>query len=301
MSFGLVLGAGGLPGEAFHRGVLRALHEGYGLDGRAADVVVGTSAGSIVAASLRRPRPGQAVPPAPGEDAPLSATLTQARAGGLRPLPDVLGLAGYAVRPWRLRPGRLVAAALPPGRHSTAILSEPLERRFGHDWPTACTWVVAARRRDGRRVVFGRDRFDVDLPTAVAASCAIPGYFRPVVIEGEQHVDGGVHSPTNADLLVGQRLDLVVVSAPMGVEPTGARPVVGLPLRLAWHAQLAHEVAALRRAGSEVVVVEPGGGLLRSLGLNPVTALRLDEVEERAYERAAALIARRPQVAAQAA
>ncbi len=56
MSLGLVLGGGGVVGEAYHRGVLRALHD-VGLDPRAADVVVGTSAGSVVAASLRRRAP----------------------------------------------------------------------------------------------------------------------------------------------------------------------------------------------------------------------------------------------------
>src|SRR4051794_18162851 len=51
---GLVLGAGGLTGDAFHRGVLRALAD-RGYDARAADLVVGTSAGSMVGAFLRKP------------------------------------------------------------------------------------------------------------------------------------------------------------------------------------------------------------------------------------------------------
>ncbi len=64
MSFALVLGAGGQAGEAFHRGVLRAMTD-VGLDARDAEVVVGTSAGSITAASLRRYAPTSNVTPLP--------------------------------------------------------------------------------------------------------------------------------------------------------------------------------------------------------------------------------------------
>ena len=285
---GLVLGAGGLPGEAFHRGVLRALLDQRGISGRDAEVVVGTSAGSLVAASLRLPRSG----PVPGrvQSPDVRPSDEEPR---VRPLPDFAALAGYARRPWRARPARLTAALLPPGRQSTAMLQEPLRRRFGETWPERHTWIVAASRRDGRRVVFGRDRFDSDLATAVAASCAIPGYFQPVTIGGESFVDGAVHSPTNADLLAGQGLDLVIVSAPMGVRPRLARPVIELPLRLAWHAQLAAEALAVRRSGTQVLVVEPAGSMLRLFGTNPVDARRIDEIEDRAYDLTVHLLHRR--------
>ncbi|MEO6025656.1 MAG: patatin-like phospholipase family protein, partial [Candidatus Binatia bacterium] len=50
---GLVLGAGGATGHAFHIGVLSALEEATGWDPRTADVIVGTSAGAVIAALLR--------------------------------------------------------------------------------------------------------------------------------------------------------------------------------------------------------------------------------------------------------
>ena len=53
MSFGLVLGAGGATGWVFHTGVLRALREERGIDPADAAVIVGTSAGSAIAASIR--------------------------------------------------------------------------------------------------------------------------------------------------------------------------------------------------------------------------------------------------------
>src|SRR4051795_7307108 len=55
----LVLAAGGVVGEAWMTGVLRGLTESTGIDFRTCDYYVGTSAGSIVAASLaagREPR-----------------------------------------------------------------------------------------------------------------------------------------------------------------------------------------------------------------------------------------------------
>ena len=52
-TFGLVLGAGGTPGYHWNVGVLDALADATGFDPRRADVLVGTSAGSLVASSLR--------------------------------------------------------------------------------------------------------------------------------------------------------------------------------------------------------------------------------------------------------
>src|SRR5262245_62394253 len=50
---GLVLGAGGEVGYAFHAGVLAALADATGWDAGAAEVIVGTSAGSIAGSVLR--------------------------------------------------------------------------------------------------------------------------------------------------------------------------------------------------------------------------------------------------------
>ena len=107
------------------------------------------------------------------------------------------------------------------------------------------------RRRDGRRVVFGRDGApQTDLAHAVAASCAIPGFFHPVVIDGEPYVDGGVHSPTNADVLRGWDLDVLIVSSPMSVDVGSVRPTLDVLPRLHAHRYLQRETAPLRRHGS---------------------------------------------------
>ncbi len=278
---GLVLGAGGITGEAFHRGVLNALRDEAGWDARTADVVVGTSAGSLVAASLRTP----VAHPTP---VPRSQPTPIRRIEGL-------GAFSAAVRrPWRARAGVLATALLPAGGQPIEMVTGGLRRRFGMEWPTDDLWVVAARRRDGRRVVFGQDGSPrADVASAVAASCAIPGYFTPVTIGGETYVDGGVHSPTNADLLAGLGLDLVVVSSPMSVQPGAARPRLDLSLRLMWHRYVMAETRAVRRSGTPVLIVEPDARAVAHMGINAMRGSNVDVIEDAAVAATTAVL-RRP-------
>ena len=118
---------------------------------------------------------------------------------------------------------------------------------------------------------------------AVAASCAIPAYFQAVDIDGASYVDGGVHSPTNADVLAGYPLDLVIVSSPMSVAP-GLRPArLDLPLRLLFRRYLHNELWTLRRRGPRVVAIEPDRAVLDAMGLNMMNGRRLDDIDEAAY------------------
>lgn len=278
---GLVLGAGGLTGEAFHRGVLRALADGTGFDARNAEVIVGTSAGALVAASLRC----TGVAATPGAAPPDETALSRR--------PDLRPLLAAARRPWAARTGVLVTSLLPAGSRPTELFVAGLRKRYGGAWPDRDLYICAVRRRDGHRVVFGAPGApEADVATAVAASCAIPAYFRPVVAGGEAYVDGGVHSPTNADVLAGRGLDLVVVSSPMSVERHALRAKLDLSARLLWHRYLVAERRALEHAGTLVLAIEPGGETLRALGANTLRARRVDEIEERAYDATRALLAR---------
>lgn len=283
---GVVLGAGGLTGDAFHRGVLRALRD-RGYDARTADVVVGTSAGAMVGAFLRKP--DAVTPQRLGHD---SATVHGKRLGRA---PELSPLLAALRRPWTARLSVLATSLLPTGRHSTEFIAAGARLHHGKAWPQEPLWVVAVRRRDGRRVVFGRAGSPpTDVAHAVAASCAIPGFFHPVEIDGETYVDGGAHSPTNADLLRDQDLDVVLVSSPMSVEPRGLRPTLDLALRLFWHRGVAREVRTLRRRAKHVVVFEPAGELLQVMGVNPLHGGRVDQVEQASYERALQILDARP-------
>ena len=282
---GLVLGSGGLAGIAFHAGVITALWRECGWDARTAEVIVGTSAGSASGMSLRSGLPpedfvarqtGEALTPEgaavmaamrarrpTGEDswaAVAAGTSPQARAEAPRlqrgpASPETLRAA--LRRPWAMRPGAVIAAALPQGRLATDELQAAYDALVPV-WPEASTWMCATRLADGRRAAFGREK---DLPKAspgqaVAASCAVPGYYRPVTIGGQVFVDGAAHSFVNADLVAGLGLDAVLISAPMSTSDV-MHFSREHPWRSLTRAQLRREVRQVEASGTRVLVIHP--------------------------------------------
>jgi NTE family protein len=304
---GLVLGAGGAVGHAYHGGVLAALEEATGWDPRDAEVITGTSAGSVVGSLLRAgfsapdlaarstgdalSAEGQALLNRAGtESGPVSIPSRPPRRRGLPRMASPALLARAALRPfWMNRPGVMLAGALPAGGVPTDLISTGLRKLFGTDWPERELWLTAVRLSDGRRVVFGRDGAPVaHVADAVAASCAIPGFFEPVTIDGVSYVDGGAHSPTNADLLVDRSgdLDLVIVSSPMSVAGNRLRPSLDLAARRMCRLYLGQEVARIRRRGVPVLVFQPTGADLATMGLNAMDPQRRGPVTKQARDSA---------------
>lgn len=298
MRSALVLGAGGFVGQAFHLGVLSALQELTGFDGRAADALVGTSAGSLVAAGLAgglsavdltaevlgepvSPE-GVAIRHASREQGTRAAVL-EPPLGGRGPLSPLAWLR-VARNPVGTRPAALVSSLLPAGRQSTEPIARAVRDLHGLSWPERDLRICAVRARDARRVVFGTDRAPAtDVGSAVAASCAIPAYFAPMRIDGHAYVDGGVHSPTNADVVLHDEPELVVVLSPMSAgRRSGPRP--DLAVRLHFRRYLALEVRRLRRRGAHVAVFQPGPRDLDVMGLNPMRGARIDEIVSTAGE-----------------
>lgn len=290
---GLVLGAGGATGHAFHAGVLAALADTTGWDAREAEVVVGTSAGSIVGSLLRAglSGPDLAARATDGTVSPEGRRLmeeTDAVLAGqpglpsrpprrMRPAMSAPGAFAHAARrPWGVRPTALVAAALPAGNISTDVVADGVRPLFD-TWPQAALWITAVQLDTGRRVIFGRDAH-TEVPTAVAASCAIPSYFEPVLVDGVRHVDGGVHSPTNADVLAGLELDLIVISSPMSIAKTAPRWSPDQPARRLSRLALAREAARIRKAGTPVLTFQPTEADLAAMGINAMDASRRAEV-----------------------
>ena len=298
MRVGLVLGAGGVAGGAFHAGVLAAVADTTGWDPRGASIIVGTSAGSITGTSLRVGLPAGDLL-ARAQDRPLSAE-GQRVTRGLGPIPSppplrpsrqpraradlAATLARAARRPWAARPTALAAALLPEGTVSTAMISDGVGALLPGAWPGDPLWVCSVRQSDGRRVVFGRGALRPRIADAVAASCAIPGFFAPVVIDGEGHLDGGVHSPTNADVLRDERLDLVLVSSPMSRRGRRPRLSADQPLRTWSGALLDAEARQLRRRGASVVAFQPDDRILATMGLNAMDPTRRGAIAAAAYE-----------------
>jgi NTE family protein len=288
---GVVLSAGGEAGLAFHAGVLAGLAEGIGWDPNAAEILMGTSAGSIAAAALRAglsPHDMAAMV----EGSPLSAKgaaligpvdvgptpRLQTRGRGLPAwgpsAPRVLLAA--ARRPWQVRPAALMAGLLPPGMVPTTSINDGVSGLLGEIWPSRPLWVCAVRLDDGKPVIFGQEGSPpARVGDAVSASCAIPAYFAPVMIDGVRYVDGGAHSLTHLVQVAGEELDLVLVIAPMS--RTGRPRLPGL--RTGWsagnavirevsRAQLGFEAIAVRRKGTPVVAFQPTAEDQKAMGLN---------------------------------
>jgi NTE family protein len=298
-SIGLVLGAGGIVGQAYHAGVLAALEAELGWDARTAVVIVGSSAGAVTGTSLRMGIAGSdlaavaAGTPMSAEGAllmerilPDTSDLPPLPSGSLlrpwRP-PSAALLARIIRRPWAFRPGVAAMTLLPTGLIDLRQRGEPLQRMVGDQWPEGL-WICAVRRTDGHRVVFGRPGSPpASLASAVLASCAIPSYFAPIEIGGVEYFDGGIHSPTNTDVLRARELDVVIVVSPMSsTHPPGDAPD-GL-LRWSAHRRLNRESRILQNRGMRVIRFEPGSTSLDAMGLRPMANDRSDRVMEAAYQ-----------------
>src|SRR4051812_6333983 len=247
----LVLGGGGLLGEAWMVGLLAGIEDATGADLRDCRAFVGTSAGSVVSASLaagrspRRPGKKRAYAARPVEDpagppSPFAAVSANPVAANLLVSAGLVGAAvGAPVRAFGLR-------ALPKGRISNAAFGRDVDR-WGASFEDGRLRICAVDLDSGRRVVFGsRSAPAASVGQAVAASCAIPGVFRPVEIGGRRYVDGGAWTPTNGDAAPAGRGDGVLLLEPTAVVLHGAL-----------HGATALEATALRAHGAVVRTVVP--------------------------------------------
>ena len=135
----------------------------------------------------------------------------------------------------------------------------------------------------GRRVAFGRAGSPpAQLPDAIAASCAIPGFYRAVEIDGRAYVDGGVYSTSNLDVLRAEQIDIALALNPMSSLHVGAPRTVGerlaFRMRQAAGRRLGSEAKRLRAAGVEVVLIQPTVHELDVMGGNLMSSRRRHEV-----------------------
>jgi NTE family protein len=271
MRLALVLGGGGITGIAWETGLLHGLRE-LGADLTGAEVIVGTSAGSVVGAQLATGGDLDALY-ARQLEPPDPAT---ARAADITPLLRAFGDRPPASGPLPpelcARVGQLaLEAPTGPEEERIAIIGARLPV---HEWPARDLRITAIDAADGRFVVWDRDA-GVPLPLAVASSCAVPLVYPPITIGGRRYIDGGVRSVTNADLAAGR--PAVVVLAPTAGTP-GARGALNA------------EIAALQSAGSRVVALWPDDAARAAIGPNPLDpAQRVASAEAGRAQAAAAI------------
>jgi NTE family protein len=290
-------------GQAYHAGVLAALQLDLGWDARGAEIVVGTSAGAITGAMLRLDispfdLASWVLGHTWGPDQPILQGFAAIRndlpplslRDLMRPwrLPAIKTWIPMRRRPWSLRPMAIASSMVPNGKTGLeGLVARHMDGRMEEGWPKSL-WICAVRKADGRRVVFGQEPYKtVRLSSAIAASACIPGYFTPVTIGGQQFLDGGIHSPTNADLLVSQHLDLAIIVSPMSGR--GGRFDKGL--RLFAQRRVQAEIDRLERAGTNVVLFEPGCESTRAMGMNPMARNGVDRVVQAAFFEAGSLAA----------
>jgi NTE family protein len=274
----LVLGGGGVLGEAWMMGVLAGVEDGASVDLRDCDAFVGTSAGAIVAAHL-------AAGTSPRRPSSLSTELgppSGARSG------MVLSLAGAAVGAARRAGGAAISASAtfaplalgasaPGGALMRAMLLRTLPRPT--DSLAALAEQVAASgarfdgrlrvtavdRASGRRVVFGGPGgAPVTVAEAVQASCSVPWLFAPVHIAGRDYVDGGVWSPTNLDAAPAGRGTHVLCLNPTA--SLGGRQRLLAVVRSVSRSASSLEALSVRRRGARVLTIAPNAESAAEMG-----------------------------------
>ncbi|MGH7622548.1 MAG: patatin-like phospholipase family protein, partial [Gemmatimonadaceae bacterium] len=276
MKRALVLGGGGNVGIAWEMGVLAGLAAG-GIDVRDADLIVGTSAGSVVGTQIASGREPQAL-------------LEERRTAPQRPLgsggppaPDIAAV----FTTWLGFDEITQDAAAAVGALALRAQTMPEEQWLagfeanGWDgWPEKPLLVTAVECESGKFRAFDRDS-GVPIERAVASSCAVPGLFPPVDIDGVRCMDGGVWSGTSADLAQRIEPDIVLIVPPLGWGERG--------LHLLSAKQLAGEMAALELAGVRVRVIAPDAAARAQMVnlMDPATALPAADAGE-AHARALA-------------
>lgn len=243
MKKALVLGGGGSVGIAWEIGMLAGMLDG-GLDVRDADLIVGTSAGSVVGAHLALGRDAR--------DLLREQRDFQPPATADAPEPDTEGMMAV-FRAWTSAERMTQEHCAEVGRLALKTRTRSEEQWLAgfaangwSAWPKQVLLVAAVDCESGALKMFS-SADGVPLDRAVAASCSVPGMFPPVTIDGHRYTDGGVRSCTSAEIAASIEPDVVLILAPIG---RGERGIHALAAR-----DIPFEVAQLEAAGASVQII----------------------------------------------
>lgn len=271
MEKALVLGGGGITGIAWEIGILAGLAD-QGIDLTDADLVVGTSAGSVVGVDIRSEMTLvdlYAVQTRPAEATEIYAKM------GLGVLAKYIRAMVFSRKPEVAR-ARVGAIALKAKTESEQSRRKVIESRLPtFEWPAGRLQITAVDAQTGDLMVFDAAS-GVRLLDAVGASCAVPGIWPPVTINGRRYIDGGIWSVANANLAAG--CGSVVVIAPLA-SGFGAL------------ASPASQAAKLAQSGARVTVVKPDKPALKAIGRNVLDPARRPGAARAGYAQAASVAA----------
>lgn len=254
----LVLGGGGVTGVAWELGVLAGLSD-TGLDLRDADLIVGTSAGSVVGAQITSGveldslYTAQLTPPEQSAEQFVDFNPEAMQAFG-----RLMSAGPMDAQSMRARIGAyaLGAQTVPEAERRAIIAARLPVQTWSSDHALL---IVAVDAQTGQERIFDREA-GVSLVDAVAASCAVPGVWPPATIDGRRYIDGGMRSVTNADLARGY--ERIIILSPTGMVDMG-------PL-----GNLQDEVTLLEREGGTVEVVTPDAASVQAIGPNVLDPAR---------------------------
>ncbi len=266
MTRALVLGGGGPVGVAWESGLIAGFAQA-GVDLGRADYIQGTSAGAIVGARLASgvsaDRLADAVldpastlirPPEGGSPEALEAMMRLIREG-----------AGGARNPAEAR-RELGALALRAEGAPEDVFLDVIGRELGEvphlGWPARDFACTAVDVEDGGFELW-RAASGVDLLPAVTSSCCVPGLIAPITLKGRRYMDGGMRTPTNADLAAGHEVVVVIAVAIPGMGGAGS---------------LDEEVESLKSDGSTVVAITLDEASAAAFGPNAMDADRKPDV-----------------------
>jgi len=285
----LVLGGGGALGVSWEVGLLAGLLE-EGIDVGGADLIVGTSAGSIVGTQIAL---GKTLPELLAEQHEPDDGRIGTLMGGTDPTSTLqLFMRWAGIK----KITQAICAEIGEAALAARTVSEEEWVAYFEDhiseavWPDRRLLLTTVECESGEFQVWDRDS-GVPLARAVASSCAVPGLFPPVTIDGRRYTDGGVRSGTSADLASGY--DSVLIVAPIGARSDGIDPLLGSQARA--------EAEALRAQGASVELVFPDAAALARIGINRMDASRRDKAALGGVTQGKALASRLAQSWAKAA
>ena len=277
----LVLGGGGTLGVAWETGLLAGL-EAEGVTLGNADLILGTSAGSIVGSAVAR-----GVSPNMLAELQIAAARQAAAnpAQAAAPPPDLSKVMGFFMRmpetgepPIDLRREIGEVSRTSPTMPEAQMLAQFAAMGVSGDWPKkfACTAVDA---ETGEFHVW-RESDQVEFARAVASSCSVPGIFPPIAINGRAWMDGGMRSGTNVDVAAGHERVLAVVVIPMAFAEERMLKRVNA------------EGEAVVKAGGRYEVISPDAQTQDAFGPNLMDGSRRVQVVEQGMRQGKAIAAK---------
>lgn len=257
----LILGGGGALGISWLTGVLAGLQRA-GVDVTGADLLVGTSAGSVVASQIAQGQTLESLVERNMDASPdgIAASMDF----------DVQTLVSIFQK-WAAFPevtekdcAEIGAMALASKTVSEDAWVTSFEELIDPDWPADRNLLLTTvDAESGKFRAWSKDD-GIEIRRAVASSCAVPGMFPCVSHDGHRYQDGGVRSGTSADLA--KSYDIVLIVAPIGSGTASIDPLLGRQARA--------EAEALRAGGANVELVFPDAQAMEAIGPNRMDGSR---------------------------